>query len=478
MKKVILFICTVLPVYQCMAQNKYTDSLETLLATTSKPIDRFDLLNKILDNNDGTRGNFQDTSIGLQMHRIAQNLDNDSLLAISTNIIGNYFRSKADYPTTLEYFFKAIPLAEKAKDQRRISSLYFDIAECYYNLQNLEDCFKYAKLGEQNLPDKDSPMYDFMAGQFYRTMANYYLKKNQADAALVQIHKLEECNRRMNKANYIMYSYIQNASVAAQLGDNEMAELYYKKANLLSDSINTPAIRLVFNQNYIPYLLKTNQVEKARQYALQLLSTGEEVNSSIFKLDAAGYLSQAYIKLQKPDSAYFYLSMQSTLKDSVFNQNNFNKIKSLAFNEEIRKIDEENEQMDAAEQRRQNLQFVFMAFGIFCFLITFLFLSRSIITNTKIIEILGVITLLIVFEFLNLLLHPFLERITHHSPVLMLLGLVCIAALLVPMHHKLEHWATHKLIEKNKAIRLAAAKKTIEKLGVVGEDNNQSDVKE
>ena len=88
------------------------------------------------------------------------------------------------------------------------------------------------------------------------------------------------------------------------------------------------------------------------------------------------------------------------------------------------------------------------------------------------------ITLLIVFEFLNLLLHPFLERITHHSPVLMLLGLVCIAALLVPMHHKLEHWATHKLIEKNKAIRLAAAKKTIEKLGVVGEDNNQSDVKE
>jgi hypothetical protein len=46
----------------------------------------------------------------------------------------------------------------------------------------------------------------------------------------------------------------------------------------------------------------------------------------------------------------------------------------------------------------------------------------------------------------------------------MLLALVCIAALLVPLHHKLEKWATNKLVEKNKAIRLAAAKKTIEEL--------------
>lgn len=72
------------------------------------------------------------------------------------------------------------------------------------------------------------------------------------------------------------------------------------------------------------------------------------------------------------------------------------------------------------------------------------------------------IALLIVFEFLNLLLHPYLEKLTNHAPVLMLLALVCIAALLVPLHHKLEKWATAKMVEKNKKIRLAAAKKTIE----------------
>ncbi len=72
--------------------------------------------------------------------------------------------------------------------------------------------------------------------------------------------------------------------------------------------------------------------------------------------------------------------------------------------------------------------------------------------------------LLVVFEFINLLIHPWLASFTHESPLLMLLALVIIASLLIPLHHKLEHWIKEKMIEKNKKIRLAAAKRTIEKL--------------
>jgi len=84
-----------------------------------------------------------------------------------------------------------------------------------------------------------------------------------------------------------------------------------------------------------------------------------------------------------------------------------------------------------------------------------------------------VVALLIVFEFLNLLLHPFLERVTHHLPVLMLFSMVCIAALLVPLHHQLEKWSAHRLVEKNKQVRLASAKRTIEKLERREEEKDQ-----
>ena len=80
------------------------------------------------------------------------------------------------------------------------------------------------------------------------------------------------------------------------------------------------------------------------------------------------------------------------------------------------------------------------------------------------IKFIGIVGLLIVFEFINLFIHPFLENITHESPAIMLILLVGIASLLIPLHHKLEKWINSKMVEKNKRIRLAAAKRTIEKL--------------
>ncbi|HVX27394.1 MAG TPA: hypothetical protein VHB70_13680 [Parafilimonas sp.] len=72
--------------------------------------------------------------------------------------------------------------------------------------------------------------------------------------------------------------------------------------------------------------------------------------------------------------------------------------------------------------------------------------------------------LLIVFEFINLVIHPYISEATHDSPIFMLIVLVAIAALLIPLHHRLEKWIKEKMVEKNKKIRLEAAKKTIEKL--------------
>jgi hypothetical protein len=71
---------------------------------------------------------------------------------------------------------------------------------------------------------------------------------------------------------------------------------------------------------------------------------------------------------------------------------------------------------------------------------------------------------LIVFEFINLFLHPFLAHATDESPLLMLTTMVAVAAVLIPLHHRIEHWVSHQLVEKNKKIRLAAAKKTLEQL--------------
>lgn len=58
----------------------------------------------------------------------------------------------------------------------------------------------------------------------------------------------------------------------------------------------------------------------------------------------------------------------------------------------------------------------------------------------------GLFGLLMLFEFISLFLHPYIEALTHHTPIYMLLILVGIAAIILPLHHKLEHLVKEKLV--------------------------------
>jgi hypothetical protein len=189
----------------------------------------------------------------------------------------------------------------------------------------------------------------------------------------------------------------------------------------------------------------------------------QEANVLENVIESGKLLSKLY-EGKNDKEALKYLQISLAARDSLFSRDRTMQIQNLLFNETKRESEiAEIEKKDEAE-RKLDIEYALIALGIIIFIILFLLLSRSIITNTNLIEFLGVMALLIVFEFFNLLLHPFLERVTNHTPVVMLLGLVCVAAFLIPLHNKVEKWSTAKLVEKNKAIRLANAKKTIEQL--------------
>jgi Tetratricopeptide repeat len=464
MKKLLICLCCFTLVKSSFPQNK-TDSLNAVLAATTNPIERFDLFSKIGEEYFSSGNNNLDSASCLKMLQIAQQLNNDSLLAISYNFIGNLFLlNTGDYSRALEFFFKGIPLAERTNDKRRLSSLYIDISIVYENLGNPDEQLKYIRKAEAALPDKNSPMYNYMVRQIQYNYGRYFLFVQRADSAMHYTQALNETNLRLRSFLYETYAQMLLGGVYEQLGDNELAEVHFKKATVRSDSMQYSYVKFIIKPVYINFLLKNNKIQTAHEKAQQLLETGIALNNYDFKQVAAGFLRSAYEQLHQTDSAYYFVRRESAFRDSVFSREKLNKIQSLVFSEQVRITEETAKKIQEEEQRQQNIQYALIALGIITLLILYLLLSRSFIANTKIIEFFGVIALLIVFEFLNLLLHPFLEKITHHSPVLMLLALVCIAALLVPLHHKLEKWATHKLVEKNKQIRLAAAKKTIDEL--------------
>ena len=181
------------------------------------------------------------------------------------------------------------------------------------------------------------------------------------------------------------------------------------------------------------------------------------------KAEAANLLYGLYKEGGNADSALKYHELYKTASDSANSTLQAQKIENLQAGEKERQRQLADKKEKEEENRRRNLQYSAIAFGLVTLLGVFLVLSHSVVVNQRMIRFLGVVSLLIVFEFLNLLLHPWLGEVTHHSPILMLLAMVCVAGLLVPLHHRIEHWTIHKLVEKNNRIRLASARKTIAK---------------
>ncbi|MFT7233198.1 MAG: two-component system NtrC family sensor kinase [Cyclobacteriaceae bacterium] len=334
-----------------ISQSHIADSLRNLLVTTTKPIDRFDLINNLVLDLTSWKGDNVDSALSMQMLQIAQRQNNDSLLAISYNWLGTYFYlNKGDNSSALEYYFKAIPLAEKAKDKRRISSLYFDISLVYFDIQNNQEALENTKKGRQNLPQKDHPLYNFMLIQYEGSMAQYFLLENQLDSAFYYVQRMSETILKINGGHsYDFLEFTLKGSLYALLNNQKLADENYRKALELSYFVESTYSTLLFYVNYIPFLLSNDRIDEATTQARRLLQLGEQYDNNNLKMAGSRYLRQVFERSHKIDSAYYYSQMEAKINTLIFSQNNINRVQALAFSNQLRTIEEK-----AKEEAYQN----------------------------------------------------------------------------------------------------------------------------
>jgi hypothetical protein len=295
-------------------------------------------------------------------------------------------------------------------------------------------------------------------------MGTIYLVMGKVDSALVYTQKAYELAIKSGITYWLTSTYLQFGSIHAALKNSALALNYWDLALKEANRIGSPKFASTAYNAMAQYYYSANQIDSAKLYATKAISSVKNTAFYTLNVEPAKLLLNIY-RNSNLDSAFKYSEIYRTTNDSLVNIRSLQQAQLMAVEEEARIAQEKLETEKEAEAQKTNLEYTFIALGIVAFIMIFLIFSRSYITNPKVIEFLSVIALLIVFEFLNLLIHPILEKFTHHSPILMLIALVALAALLIPLHHKLEHWAVNKLVEKNKESRLEAAKRTIEQLG-------------
>ncbi|MGB4843147.1 MAG: tetratricopeptide repeat protein, partial [Ferruginibacter sp.] len=380
--------------------------------------------------------------------------------AIALANIAYDYRALGNTEKSFTYDLEAVSIATSTGNEQAIANTTINLAHNYKDQAAFPKAIDlYKSAAEISIKINDYLVQEWA----FSNLGELYLQMGKLDSALMYSQRSYEICLKIKDKEFSSSVLKFLGAIQGKMGNKALAISYFDMS--IKQAYEDHSLRWI-NEAYTAlsrYYYEAGQIDSAILYAKKALAIVKNTSFSNKSIHPAKLLLDIYENTNS-DSAIKYFKIYRAANDSMFSAKTIQQTQALTFENELRQQEVAAEKIKAEEQRKQNIQFVLIALGIITLISLYLLLSRSFITNTKFIEFFGVVALLIVFEFFNLLLHPFLERVTHHSPILMLLALVCIAALLVPLHHRVEKWATAKLVEKNKQIRLAAAKKTIEQL--------------
>jgi signal transduction histidine kinase len=351
-----ILLITILGFCAEIAISQELNSLESTkqaLAKEKDPLKRFTLIETLRLGGAFSSGRVMDSIYCIESLKIAQQLKNDSLLAIAYNALGSFFIfNKGDIAIGLESYYKGIPLAERAHDKRRLSSLYLDIAAAQLQLKNYEEVIKQTRLGFQNLPAKSEPLFSFMYIQYTGNMTEYFLDTQQKDSAIFYAAKHDSVSHLVPWEIFAFAAKCYEGAAYSLDGNNRMANEYYEKALAMFSKLQVTGTdgALIFFNYYIPFLIDNKRFDDAISQAHTLEKIGIDFKNNILKLRAAKFLKQGFDGLQNLDSAYYYANVEADLNEKIFNDGNRNKIQSLAINEQVRLIEEQARQRDYETQ--------------------------------------------------------------------------------------------------------------------------------
>lgn len=434
-------------VQQSFAQTSKIDSLSRLISKEKKDSNRVTLLWQLAEQYQAFK---PDTSLQLAQNALllAQRINFTEGESRSLAMLANSQYLLGDYPKALENYMRKLKIEEKRNSPRNYASALNNIGITYILLEEYKHALEYLYRADSIIDVAGGKTKEELEYSIEVNIGEAYYRMKIPDSATAYFNNALKVAVSSGDTEAMGAAILGEANVLAQQNETEKSLGFYWDAyNYLKDGPDADILSEV-SLGMAKAYESLDKNDSAIYYGKMSYSLAEKGNFSSRLLDADLFLSDIYNKSKKFALAYAHLKTAVQLQDSIKGHERIKAAMNLSLNEKIRQQEIAEQKIRDEKARSQQLQWSIIAVCIpILFLITLL-ISRIKI-HRRAVAFMGVFSLLLLFEFLTLLLHPVVANLTHHIPVLELLIFVTIAALLVPGHHKLEHILLSKLTKKH-----------------------------
>jgi tetratricopeptide (TPR) repeat protein len=421
-----------------------------------------------------------------QASSIVSTLDDDSLKVASFYAYGNVYQAKRERLLALRNYLNALRVAEKmprktpAEQTRRSSLLrncYISLREFYSDIREYDKAIDYAQkaMDEQKFAGQGGRYQEcidyFYIGQLYTfkkdfSMSTYYFEKSIRLADTLKYEPLKMpgyngllrqfisqgepkkalayLNSRPDLKKFLSHfgvgHFIDAAygTIHTELKNFDSARYYFEKAAPVYEAGGTLPVKMNFYAQLADYYKQSGKPAMAIDYYKKAMEMATQASNLESQRGIAKQLDSLYLQQGDYQQSYHYASLYHKFKDSLQKLGGEKDMLQMELtDEQERQKRREAEEAEALRQRH-NLQYmgITVAIAVVFLLLVLLGIFQVSVTTIK---VMGFFAFIFLFEFIILIADAKIHHYTHGEPLPILGIKIVLIAILLPLHHWIEH---------------------------------------
>jgi len=406
----------------------------------------------------------------------ASDLDNDSLQVAAYTSLGESYQARNEQLLAFRNYLKALDVAEQGKDAwlTRNASAY--LAYFYSSIHEEDKAIDY----EVNsiIPIDRQLKHFFELRADYNTLAQFFIRKKEYEIALGSYeHALEladsihfdlvkidsyfgifdayfKSGQYQKGMDYfqlhpVVSDYLQGAGMQyviygiygdayTDMGRYDSAAYYFdREGPEVEAKANAPA-KADFYEKVGEFYKKRKMWDKAVAYYQKEEAIGKAMGDLHVLEQADENLDTLYWRMSDIAIAYTYHTRYVQYSDSLRELSKATELLKLEVDNDNRRREREAKEEELSREHRHNVQYMGFTVGLVVLFIA-LVMMGWLAVPPSVIRTLGFLSFIFLFEFIILLADKQIQYWTHEEPWKVLLIKIGLAAILVPLHHWLEH---------------------------------------
>lgn len=266
---------------------------------------------------------------------------------------GNCYFRLGEYPKALKEYTEGLAISEKHNLNQESASMYKNTGYVFLKLKRYDESLKFydiaLKLNEKSKDERNTCATLMNIG-------SVYFEKFDLQKSLLYNNKALIIASKLNDSINLPKLYNNIGSIYIEQGDTAKGFPYLLRALKIKERLNIP-FDMIFSYDNVGLMYTyLKKYDSADYYLKKGLVLAQKLNAKNELVDLYDSYRNLYFKKGDFKKAYNYLTLKTSIRDSILNEDNYSNIEEIKTKFEVEKknLELEKNKLEIKAQQKQN----------------------------------------------------------------------------------------------------------------------------